>query len=153
MSLLYQAAGFFTIGKMKMIQNSDVHYVSINITTNGIEFVGQSGQFPNLTKNSTGFQLYVPWVNIVSMIKTKERIMHVVRIDARDNFYTILPLDPSHSGGLGVKKSKKNSIQLLESLQKVKAQIEQSKSKFCTSCGANLEPNSDFCGKCGQKLS
>jgi len=153
MTLLYQATGFFTISKMKMVQNSDVHYVSINITTNGIEFVGQIGRFPNLTKNSTGFQHYILWANIVSIIKTKERIMHVVRIDARDNFYTILPLDSSHSGGLGVKSSKKNSIQLLESLQKVKDQIEQSKNIFCPKCGANLDPKSGFCGNCGQKLS
>lgn len=153
MSLLYQAEGFFTIGNIKMVQRSDVHYVSINITTNGLEFIGQIGQFRSLFKDSTGFRFDLPWVKIVSLIKSKEKIMHVVKIETDDNFYTILPLDPLHSGGLGLKSSKKNSIKLLESLNKAKAQIEQSKRTFCPNCGENLKPDSDFCGNCGQKLS
>ena len=153
MSLLYQAAGFFTAGNIKMVQRSDVHYVSINITTNGLEFVGQIGRFPSLFKDSTGFRFDLPWVNIGSIVKSKERIMHVVKIKTKDNFYTILPLDPLHSGGLSLKSSKKNSIKLLESLNKAKAQIEQRKRNFCQNCGENLKPDSDFCGNCGQKLS
>lgn len=61
MSLLYQSAGFFTQNKMKMIQRSDVHYVIINITTNGFEFVGTNFNLPNFHKDSTGFRFDVPW--------------------------------------------------------------------------------------------
>lgn len=153
MSLLYQAAGFFTQSKMKMVQRSDVHYVIINITTNGFSFIGANVQFPGLTKDSTGFRFEVPWSSIKDIVKTKERMMHVIIIHTLDDFYTILPMDPQNMSGLGIAASKKNSKDLLATINKAKAQVDASKSKFCTNCGEQLKPDSDFCGNCGYKLS
>lgn len=152
MSLLYQSAGFFTQNKMKMIQRSDVHYVIINISTNGFEFVGTNFNLPNFHKDSTGFRFDVPWSYIKNIIKTKERMMHVIIIHTLDDFYTILPLDPQTTSGLGISSSKKNSKDLLATINKAKAQVDASKSKFCTNCGEQIKPDSDFCGNCGYKL-
>ena len=69
MSLLYQAAGFFTQGKITMVQNPAVNYVSINITTNGFEFIGKNVQFPGIIKNSIGFRFDIPWAYIKSINK------------------------------------------------------------------------------------
>ena len=154
MSILYQAEGFFTQGKITMVQNPAVNYVNINITTNRFEFIGKNVQFPGIIKNSIGFRFDIPWSNIKNINKTKARMMHVIIIETLDNFYTILPLDP-HSSGLGISRSKKNAFELLATINKAKAQIQVEKSNiiFCTNCGEKLKPASDFCGNCGHKVS
>ncbi|NVM19724.1 MAG: zinc ribbon domain-containing protein [Candidatus Lokiarchaeota archaeon] len=42
---------------------------------------------------------------------------------------------------------------LLDVIDKTKTGIEESKMKFCTDCGEKLNPDSDFCGNCGYKLT
>lgn len=152
MSLLSKAAGFFTEGKLKMVQRSNVHFVNINITTNGLEFIGTSIRLPGISKNSTGFRFDVPWAHIENIVKGKTRIMHVVFIyTTLKNFYTILPIDSQNMSGAGVSSSKKNSKDLLEAI--IKAQVDASKSVYCTNCGEPIKPDSDFCGNCGYKFS
>jgi len=154
-SSLYQAAGFFSQEKMKMIQRSGVHFVDIYITTNGFEFIGTSGVFPQFIKSSTGYHLNISWSNIKSIKKTKERIMHVIIIETYDTFYTILPLDPQNMSSAGISSSKKNANDLIATINKAQTQVQAgtSRSKFCTNCGESIKPDSDFCGNCGHKFS
>jgi len=155
MSLLFQAMGFFSHGKMKMVGRPDVHYVKINITTNGFEFIGTSAWFKMslLSKNSTGFRLDIPWSNIKNIRKSKARAMHVIIIETLDFFYTILPMDPQHTSGFGISSSNRNAIELLAAINEAKEQVDNSKSIFCTNCGEKLKLGSNFCVYCGLKIS
>lgn len=118
--VLFQAEGFFTTGKIKMVQSLDVSYVTINITSKGLEFVGKIGRFPYLVKDSAGYSFKIRWENIMSISKSRERIIHTIKIETKDNFYTIIPLDPLHSGGLNVRSSKRNSLRLFDCLNKAR---------------------------------
>ena len=164
MSFLYQAAGFLSQGKMKMVQRTDVYYVVINITTNGFEFIGAdiripgSQLMPTTYKNNTGFHFDIPWSEIKDIIKTRERIMHVIIIETLDDFYTILPLDSLNKKLFT--NAKKNAIALYATINEAKMQVDNltsqartSKSTFCTNCGEKIKPGSDFCGNCGHKFS
>jgi len=154
MSFLYQAAGFFCQGKMKMIQRRDVYYVNINITKYHFEFNGTLADFGYLgtVKDSTGYVFDIPWSNVKDIIIRKERAMHVIVSSTTDNSYTILSLDPQHVSGLGIGSSKKNAIELLVTINEAKAQVESSKNNFCSNCGDSLEDESKFCRNCGIKL-
>ena len=152
MTILYKAAGFFTEGMMAMVQSPSVHYVEINITSNGFMFEGTLVAFQGLTKNSIGFHFEIPWSVVTNVYKTKARMMHVVQIRTIDNIYTILPLDPVHTSGLGVSSSKRLSKALIETIDKARVQVENLKKKFCTECGEPLKEGSDFCGNCGNKV-
>jgi len=135
MSLLYQAAGFFTEGKITMVQNSNIHYVEINITTKGFEFVGSSIAFTGINKDSSGFYTRILWSDIRDIKKSKTRLIHVVIIETLDTFYTIIPMDPLHKSSLGISSTKKHSMELLATIYKAKAQvkqIEKSKDVFCS---------------------
>ena len=151
MSPLYQAAGFFAQGKLKMIQKPGVHFVYINITTNGFEFIGTVGAFPQFTKDSTGYHSDISWSSIKSIKKTKEKLMHVIIIESYDTYYTILPIDSRNMSGLelGISTSKKNANDLIAIIDKAKSM----KTTFCTNCGEQTASDSDFCGNCGHKFS
>ena len=158
MSFLYQAAGFLSQGKMKMIQRADVYFVNINITSYGFEFIGSIYSSQGVVKNSTGNRFDIPWSDIKDIIKTKERIMHVIIIQTLDDFYTILPLD-SQNRKLFT-NAKKNAIELFAIINEAKSQVDNlanqartSKSTFCTNCGEKIKPDSDFCWNCGHKFS
>lgn len=160
MSLLYKAAGFITNRKMKMIQRPEVYYVNINITTDGFEFIGAYAAFPNLSKNSAGFSLDIPWSNIKDIKKTKSRVMHTITIETFDTFYTILPLDPDNTSTFNpMSSSKRNALELFDTINRAKAQIKdstgstESKSILCSECGVEIPENSKFCGNCGHKAS
>ncbi|MFX1420586.1 MAG: zinc ribbon domain-containing protein [Promethearchaeota archaeon] len=152
MTLLYQAAGFFSEGEMKMVQYPGVHYAKIDITTDGLTFEGQNVTVPatGFTKNSAGVHIEIPWKDISSAYKTKRRVMHVVKIETYSGkFYTIIPLDDLKHF---IKQSKKNSIALAETINKARSQVESSQLNLCPKCGKPLKPDSDFCGDCGHKL-
>ena len=161
MPFLYQTVGFLAHEKMKIVQRADVYIVNINITPNRFEFIGASTQipgvsyinFPGVSKNNIGFRLEIPWSDIKSIMKTKARAMHVIRIDTFDTFYTILPLDPQQGFRKVISSSKRNAIDLMATINKAKAQLESSSSNFCTECGEPIKPGSDFCGNCGQKIT
>ena len=153
MSLLYQATGFFNQGKLKgsMLYTPRVHFVNINITINGFEFIGINVKFAQLIKNSTGFRFDIPWSNIRSFNKSKAGLAHTIIIETLDNFYTILPVDPLPKSVLS--GTKKNAVDLLATINKARAQVEKSKRIFCTNCGEKVKLYSDFCGNCGHKFS
>jgi len=158
MSFLYQAAGFLSEGKMKMVQRFDVYYVNINITSYGFEFIGSFYSSQGLVKNNTGFHFDIPWSDIQDITKTRERIMHVIIIQTHDSFYTILPLDSQNKKLFT--NAKKNAIELFATINEAKFQVDNltsqartSKSTFCTNCGEKIKPDSDFCGNCGHKFS
>ncbi len=150
MTLLYQAAGFFCEGEMKMVQYDNVYYANIHITTEGLTFEGQNVSAPGIIKHNAGFHLELPWSDISSAYKTKRRIMHLVKIETHSGkFYTIVPLDNLKHF---IKQSKKNSLILAETINKARSQIESSQNNLCPECGKPLKPDSDFCGSCGHKL-
>jgi len=160
MSLLHQATGFFAHGKMKMVQNPRVYYVKINITTNGFEFIGAYAAFATINKNSAGFRLDIPWTNIKNINKTKARAMHTITVETVESFYTILPLNPkNHSSFNPISHSKRNSIELLDIINKIIIQIKEmkefkeSKLIICTECGVEVPSGSKFCGNCGCTVS
>jgi hypothetical protein len=162
MSLLYKAEGFFTHKKMKMVQNPEVKYVRINITTNGFEFIGAYATFATIDKNSADFHLDLPWTNIKNINKTKARAMHTITIETVDNFYTILPLDPDHFSSFNpMSHSKRNAIELLDVINKAINQIKELKNSkefeesnliICPECGVEVPNGSKFCGNCGGKV-
>ena len=150
MSLLSQATGFFTLGKLKL-KSPNTQYVDIYITTNGFEFIGRDVQFGALIYISTGFNFEIPWSNIRDITRSKAGLAYVLIIHTLDNFYTILPVDPEPKVVLS--GTKKNSIELLATINEAKAYVEALKGNFCTNCGEQKKPDSDFCGKCGHKFS
>ncbi|MHA1254813.1 MAG: zinc ribbon domain-containing protein [Promethearchaeota archaeon] len=164
MSILYKARGYFTVGKMKMVQNPNVHLVDINITTNGLEFIGLFDPFTKgfipgfkpftLNKNSTGYRLDISWSDIKFINKVKRMMMRVIIVETHDLFYSILPVDPEHTKSMGITKSSQNANELLASINDAQAQIQAGtpKSSFCTNCGEKRKPDSDFCGSCGFKF-
>ena len=152
MSLLYQATGFFNQGKLKgsMLYTPRVHFVEINITINGFEFIGINVKFAQLIKNSIGYRFDIPWSDIKHFNKSKAGLVHTIIIETLDNLYTILPVDPLPKFFLS--GTKKNAIELLAAINKAKTQVENSKGSFCTNCGEKRKPDSNFCGNCGYKF-
>ena len=158
MTLLYQAAGFFTHGKMKMVQRPSVYYVKINITTNGFEFIGAYATFALIDKNSAGYRLDIPWSNIKIINKTKARAMHTVTIETSDTFYTILPVDPDNIAFNPISQSKRCAWELLDIITKAQDQVkglQESKESnliICSACGVEVASSSKFCKNCGHKI-
>ena len=153
MSLLYQAEGFFTIGKMKMVTSPAIAYVDIFLTTNGIIFEGKAKSVFNaavqFSIDSRGYHYEIPWSQFTRAYKSKSRLIHTVTIESNINqYYTIAPLDRSTSFG------KRNAQYLADAINDAHYQAIQSKPRqnFCIKCGNRLMPGFEYCAECGQKI-
>ncbi|MFX0008686.1 MAG: zinc ribbon domain-containing protein [Candidatus Hermodarchaeota archaeon] len=152
MPILYQAEGFFNKGKLKgsMLYGPNVNYVEIYITENGIAFFGINIRFGALIKNSFGFRYDIPWSSIEDVRRSKAGMAYTVIIEAFDSIYTILPVDSTPK--LVLSGTKKNSIQLIDAINKIKTELENINQNYCPKCGESVKSDSDFCGNCGYKL-
>ena len=154
MSVLHNAKGFITKGKMKMINDSQVQYVDMNITTKGFELVGATFELFDFHKDSTGYRVDVSWADIKHINRTKEKLMHVIVIGTSNGFYTFMPMQPQSMSPMGISSTKRHTKDLLNAINKAKAKIQIANPEviFCIACGEQLEPDSEFCGNCGKKI-